>query len=265
MTEFNGNGDDESELSKAFGNVYLLQRDGEVDRIPQTKENALAYEYGYENFVTDTTGSETITFEVDGEVIQIESTNRADVYAIRIGDGRVVRNNPVNVDRVYQGIYEVENETEGYILFDLYDELRETHVDYNRAKELQERYAVIPPVSVEYGTRGWIIEDMFLLTWYNSVYLINRDFNEQPYSLRSMKETRKDIEFIGLELDDSDFTGGFEHEQLDECVSEKLMVFFYKAFWLVSHREQYPDKVFWSLINQYIQEDRRKSQDRGEM
>ena len=243
------------ELTKAFGNTYLREdSDGEMQKISRTTKNELAYEHGYESFLRDETASEELTFTGESGVeIVIQTTQHANVYALRVGDGRVVRNPPTETEAIINGVYEAAVAGETHVLRALYEQLCDEHINHERAAELQQQYAVIPPASVDIRPRGWIIEGKFLLTWYNSLYLVTRDFNDQPYHLSSQTpEADKQVEFIGLEPEDD--VSEFTHEGLDKAVSEELMLFFYKAHWLVTHREKYPDDVFWHIINQYIQD-----------
>lgn len=248
----------DAEIVGEFGNSYLID-DGETTRsVARTPAYELAYVHGYADLVFgDVTTPPTI---VDGPPrVELTPTRSDRVFTIRIDDGRPVQNPPADRDRVLAGV--LESVTTGCTdtLAHLYDDLCDRQVDRHLLKRVQQRYAPVPPASVQITDDGWVIEDLFLLTWLGTVYLVTRQFDRPTYRVGGgVHRTDEDVAFIGLTpRGDPD---PFELPTEGDTLAEREMRFLAKAAWLASYRDRHDDDLFWELIERHVQTTRAQAQ-----
>jgi hypothetical protein len=249
---------EDAEIIGEFGNSYLID-DGETTRsIARTPAYELAYVYGHADLVFGDTETPPTIFDVPPEV-RVEPTRSDRVFTLQIDDGRPVQNPPSETDRVLKGVLEIVRNGTADTLAHLYDDLCERQVDKELITRVQRQYAPVPPASVQITDDGWVIEDMFLLTWLGTVYLVTRNFDDPTYRIGGgISRTDEDVEFIGLTpRGDPD---PFELPGDDESLDEREMLFLWKAYWLATYRERHDDDLFWDLIERHVQETRAQAQ-----
>lgn len=252
----------DAEIVGEFGNSYLID-DGETTfPVARTAEYELAYEHDKPELVFGDERTTPETFEGDPSV-SVAPTRSDRVYTLCAGDGKPVQNPPAEKDRVLAGVLEATKNGSVETLAYLYDDLCERHVDRELITTVQRRYAPVPPASIQITDDGWVIEDLFLLTWLGTVYLVTRNFDETTYRIGGgVSRTDEDVEFIGLTPRGDPET--FDVPIEGETLSETEMVFLHKAYWLASYRQNHDDDLFWDLIERHVQETRAQAQNRPE-
>ena len=241
---------DDLEVVGAFGNAYLVDDGGEVDMIPRTPTYELAYIHGYPDLAFGREMTTPYVFDVPPRV-SVASTAHHLVFVLQIDDRTAVQTPPAKKEEVMRGVIEILDDDTSHTIEHLYEDLLEQQVHVELVNALQERFAIIPPASVQISDEGWIIEDMFLLTWLGKVFLRNRDFERPVYRIRrGVEEVDEDIEFVEL-----DFRGDVETIDLPtgDQVGEKEVEFLSKAYWLTTYRDRYDDDLFWEIIERYVQ------------
>lgn len=251
---------EDAEIIGQFGNSYLID-DGETTRsVARTPAYELAYVHGHADLVFGDGETPPTIFEVP-PVVKVEPTRSDRVFTLTIDDGRPVQNPPAEKDRVLTGVLEIVTNGTADTLVHLYNDLRERQVDQELLEKVQRRYSPVPPASVQITDDGWVIEDLFLLTWLGTVYLVTRNFDQPTYRVGGgISRTDEDVEFIGLTPrgDPEPFDFPIDGETLDE----REMLFLWKAYWLASYRDQHEDDLFWDLIERHVQETRAQAQKR---
>lgn len=249
---------EDADIIGEFGNTYLID-DGETTRsVARTPAYELAYVHGHADLVFGDSETSATVFEGPPEV-RVEPTRSDRVYTLQIDDGRPVQNPPSETERVLEGVLEIAETGATDTLAHLYDDLRERQVDQDLLERVQQQYAPVPPASVQLTDDGWVIEDMFLLTWLGTVYLVTRNFAEPSYRVGGgVRRTDEDVEFIGLTpRGDPD---PFELPGDGETLDEREMLFLWKAYWLATYRQRHDDDLFWDLIERHVQTTRAQAQ-----
>lgn len=242
---------EEADIVAEFGNSYLVD-DGETTyTVARTPAYELAYVHGHGDLVFGDEQTPATVFEGSPSV-RVEPTRSNRVFTLQVDDGRPVQNPPAERDRVLAGILEIVRTGTADTLVHLYDDLSDRQVDSDLLERVQARYAPVPPASVQVTDDGWVIEDMFLLTWLGTVYLVTRRFDRPSYRIGGgVSRTDDDVEFIGLTP-----RGDPEPFELpgDDTLDEREMVFLWKAYWLASYRDRHDDDLFWDLIERHVQQ-----------
>jgi len=251
---------EDAEIVGEFGNTYLIDDGDAQHSVARTSAYELAYIHGHGDLVFGDSETPATVFEVPPE-IRVQSTHSDRVFTLQVDDGRPVQNPPSETDRVLTGVLEIIENDVADTLVHLYEDLLDRQVDTDLINTVQRRYAPVPPASVDITDDGWVIEDMFLLTWLGTVYLVTRNFDEPTYRVGGgVSRTDEDVEFIGLTPRGE--PEPFDYEIDGETLDEREMLFLWKAYWLATYRERHDDDLFWDLIERHVQHTRASTQHR---
>jgi len=258
---------EDADIVGEFGNSYLLDDGDTTHTVPRTAAYELSYIHGHADLVFGDAETPPTIFEGgDGEpTVAVRPTDSQRVFTLRVDDRKPVQNPPADRDRVLSGVREIVAADGRESIVHLYEELSDAQADADLLQNVQRRYAPVPPASIQHTDDGWVVEDLFLLTWLGSVYLVTRNFDQATYHVGGgISRSDEDVEFIGLTPrgDPEDVAAGLDLTVDGESIGANEMEFLWKAYWLATYRDRHDDDLFWDLIERHVQTTRAAEQQR---
>lgn len=271
-------GEWQGEIVGSFGNSYLVD-DGRRERVvPKTIEGQLASHTDLADLLTPDPSVGLLWFDTDPPVAVGPTRSRA-IFRLAAGRNRpVICSPPGDRDLILNAALDVATNDTPAALTYLYDEYQEASVRRAVVNALQTRYHVLPPAALQIQDVGWVIEDVFVLTYYGRVYLTSTPFSDDAYRLqRDVEAMDTAVEFMALEP--SDEPGEPDPEVADDATDEQragltdieLPIptrdgtgtrrvtltsdearFIERATWLADYREHYDDDVFWDQVERHV-------------
>lgn len=232
--------------------MLLITIDGTTTYVNNTPKNKLLfdreqYAVNGKSLYTLLHGSDDTRIVLDADpYVALAPTQHEDVYRLWYGtpERNSVRTPVERVADVLNGIIDVVEDNDHDCLKGVYD-----HVINNQVRRevvgLFLDYNKLPTDRIEVMAEGWVIDDMFLVTWDTDVYLWTDTWKEGSYDPRSSQQYEQPGEFVTIEpqgeLDPRDVRVGTQTYRFGKL--ERL--FIYRVNWMLDweHNINDPAKV----------------------
>jgi hypothetical protein len=233
----------------------IIKDDGEPDLVKATPENILLFdpedelpfENGLHNFLS---GDQAIIFSEDDPEVIVAPTNNEYCYIIRV-DGSTVETTPNQSERVLRSIKDAAIDGSTRSLIEVYRDIMDKQVRRSVVNALLSTFD--GSERIKQTSRGWLVDDFYLVNWKASMYTRRNDPNEPDYKRESggVKETDRSYEFVQLNLhrdiESVNVAIGGEQYRL----TEREMLFLAKVKWLLNRRKHHPDQPFWMYVDKW--------------
>lgn len=226
----------------------IIDDSGQPQLVKGTAENLLLYdpeeelpfEDGLYGFLS---GDDALILSDDPEII-VAPTDNEYCYILRVNEN-TVETTPRQAEDTLEGIRQAATRGKTNMLVQLYQDIMAEQVRRPVINALFDTFDETDRINVI--SRGWLVDEMYLINWEASMYLRHNDPDEGDYKRGSggVTQTDKSYEFVQLNLrrdiDPVQVNIGGETYRL----TEREMLFLSKVKWLLNRREYHPDKPFW--------------------
>lgn len=188
-------------------NMLLLDIDGTVTYVSNTPKNKLLFDrekfsINGKSLYSLLHGNDgmRVVLSYDDPYVALSPSQHEDVYRLWYGtrDHHDVRTPVEQVEKVLNGIIEVVEDDDPSALKEVYD-----HVINNQVRRevvgLFLDFGKLPTDRIDVMAEGWLIDEMFLVTWDAKVYLWTDSWKEGSYDPRRSTQYEKPGEFITIE------------------------------------------------------------------
>jgi len=237
----------------------VIRDTGQPDLVKATAENILLYdpedELPFENGLYEfLNGQQALVLnEEDPEVI-VAPTNNEYCYILRVR-GNTVETTPNQAEQVLEGVKDAAIDAKVQGLVELYDDIMSSQVRRPVINALLKTFDEDSRIQVT--SRGWLIDDFYLVNWEASMYLRHNDPDEGDYKRGGggVQQTDRSYEFVQLSLrrDIEPIEVAIKGEKYR--VTEREMLFLAKVKWLLNRRHHHPDKPFWMYADKWASVD----------
>jgi hypothetical protein len=232
----------------------IIDESGQPQLVKATPENVLLYDPeddlpfddGLHGFLS---GEKAVVLSDEPEVI-VGPTNNEYCYILRVR-GSTVETTPNQAEDVLSGIKEAATEDNIQTLTSLYDDIRANQVRRPVVNALYSTFS--EQERINRTSRGWLVDEFYLVNWEASMYLRHNDPDEGDYKRGggSVQQTDRSYEFVQLNLrrdiEPVDVTIQGETYRL----TEREMLFLAKVKWLLNRRKHHPDQPFWMYADKW--------------
>lgn len=237
----------------------ILDDRGQPQLVKATAENVLLYdpedELPFENGMHEFLGGQQalVLSENDPEVI-VAPTNNEYCFILRVR-GNTVETTPNQAEAILEGVKDAAIEGKVQDLVELYDDIMSSQVRRPVVNALLKTFDEDNRIQVT--SRGWLVDDFYLINWEASMYLRHNDPDEPDYQRGGggVTETDRSYEFVQLRLrrDIDPIEVAIKGETYR--LTEREMLFLAKVKWLLSRRHHHPDQPFWMYADKWASVD----------
>jgi len=237
----------------------VIRDNGQPDLVKATAENILLYdpedELPFENGLYEfLNGQQALVLnEEDPEVI-VAPTGNEYCYILRVR-GNTVETTPNQAEDVLNGVKDAAIDARVQGLVELYDDIMSSQVRRPVVNALLKTFD--EDTRIQVTSRGWLVDDFYLVNWEASMYLRHNDPDEPDYQRGGggVTETDRSYEFVQLRLRrDIDPIEVAIHGETYR-LTEREMLFLAKVKWLLNRRHHHPDKPFWMYADKWASVD----------
>lgn len=197
----------QAELVEEFGNMFLVEINGEIRKVAATSKNELLYRHGMYRLLHPDAEDERVilTDEEEDEFIAIAPTENDSVYQIWVGNSQYpIMNTPSRAKDVLKGVKEATESPKDYSqIKSVYNDIASNQV---RRSVINHTRSIFPQTEVIPDKEGWNIMGLFILTWDSRVFLnTTKDIDDRKtykVSGRSVKESENSKQFLRLSISD---------------------------------------------------------------
>jgi hypothetical protein len=233
----------------------ILDEKGQPQLVKGTAENLLLWdpddELPFENGLYEfLSGQQALVLSEDEPEIIVAPTNNEYCYIIRV-DGSTVETTPNQSERVLRSIKDAAIDGSTRSLIEVYRDIMDKQVRRSVVNALLSTFD--GSERIKQTSRGWLVDDFYLVNWKASMYTRRNDPNEPDYKRESggVKETDRSYEFVQLNLhrdiESVNVAIGGEQYRL----TEREMLFLAKVKWLLNRRKHHPDQPFWMYVDKW--------------
>ncbi len=254
---------------KDLSNMLLIEIDGRATYMSNTPKNKLlfdreTYAVNGKSLYTLLHGAEEesrIVLCDDDPYVAIAPSPHENVYRLWYGSRNQysVRTPVGRVEDVLRGIISLVEDDDPEQLADVY-----THVIDNQVRReivgLFLDFGKLPTDRIEVLAEGWLIDEMFLVTWDAEVYLFTDNWRAGSYDPRSSEQYEHPGEFLTITPTD-DAGEPIDPEPHDVSVGEQTVrfgklewVFIYRVQWLLDWEHNIDDPAKVEVIKRTFDE-----------
>jgi hypothetical protein len=237
----------------------ILDEKGQPQLVKGTAENLLLWdpddELPFENGMYEfLSGQQALVLSEDNPEVIVAPTNNEYCYILRVR-GNTVETTPNQAEAVLEGIKGAATDGKYEPLVELYDEIMSSQVRRPVVNALLNTFDEDGRIQIT--SRGWLVDDFYLVNWEASMYLRHNDPDEPDYERGGggVTETDRSYEFVQLrtprDIDPIEVSITGETYRL----TEREMLFLAKVKWLLNRREHHPDKPFWMYVDEWASVD----------
>jgi hypothetical protein len=188
-------------------------------------------------------GDEALILSEEPDVMVAPTSNEY-CYVVKVRSD-TIETTPNQSNRVLAGIKEAIVDDDTDKLIRLHEEVMETQVRREIINALRETFEQSDRITSK--SRGWLVDDFYLVDWTASMYTKNDDPDENDVrrSGDSVVETDSSYEFVqgNFSRESEPITVGIQGDSYR--LTEREMLFLSKVTWLLDRREYHPDMPFW--------------------
>ncbi len=227
----------------------ILDDKGQPQLVKATAENILLYdpenELPFENGLYDfLNGQQALVLSEENPEVIVAPTNNRYCYILRVR-GNTVETTPNQAEEVLEGVKNAAIDGEMQNLVELYDEIMSSQVRRPVVNALHKTFD--EDTRIQIMSRGWLVDDFYLVNWEASMYLKHNDPDEPDYQRGGggVQQTDRSYEFVQLDLrrDIEPIEVAIKGETYR--LTEREMLFLAKVKWLLNRRNHHPDRPFW--------------------
>ena len=238
---------------------FLILEEGQPVLKKATAENVLLYDPedelpfddGLHGFMS---GKEALVLSEDDPEVIVAPTNNEYCYILRVR-GKTVESTPRQAQDVLEGIRDALVDGNISPLVDIYDDIMANQVRRHVVNALSSTFEEADRITE--SSRGWLVDDFYLVNWEASMYTRHNDPDEGDYKRGGggVRQTDRSFEFVQLNLrrdiEPIEVTIGGEKYR----VTEREMLFLAKVKWLLNRRHHHPDRPFWMYADKWASVD----------
>jgi len=204
-------------------------------------ENELPFENGMHEFLS---GEQALLLSEEDPEIIVAPTNNEYCYILRVR-GNTIETTPSQAEDVLKGVKDAAIEEDLQSLVEVYDEIISNQVRRSVVNALLKTFD--EDNRINRTSRGWLIDDFYLVNWEASMYLKHNDPSEPDYKRGTggVIETDQSYEFVQLQLRRDIEPVRITIKENTYRLTEREMLFLAKVKWLLNRRQHHPDKPFW--------------------
>lgn len=238
----------------------IIRPDGQPDLVKATPENTLLYdpegELPFDNGLYEFLhGQHALVLSEDNPEVIIAPTSNDHCYILRVR-GNTVETTPNQAEEVLRGVKEAATGNRDVTrLVNLYENIMANQVRRGVINALKSTFDEEERITVV--SRGWLIDDFYLVNWEASMYVKHDDPDEPDYKRGGggVTEVDRSHEFVQLDLrrDINPIEVSIAGESYK--LTEREMLFLAKVKWLLNRRHYHPDMPFWKRADRYASVD----------
>jgi hypothetical protein len=239
--------------SEEITQFTILDEKGQPQLVKGTAENLLLWdpddELPFENGLYEfLSGQQALVLSEDEPEIIVAPTNNEYCYILRVR-GNTVETTPNQAEEVLEGIKDAAIDEDVKRLVELYDDIMSSQVRRPVVNALHKTFD--EDTRIQITSRGWLVDDFYLVNWEASMYLRHNDPDEPDYQRGGggVTETDRSYEFVQLSLrrDIEPIEVAIKGETYR--LTEREMLFLAKVKWLLNRRHHHPDQPFWQFAD----------------
>lgn len=239
----------------------VIREDGQPDLVKATAENILLWdpedELPFENGLYEfLSGEHALVLREENPEVIVAPTNNEYCYILRVR-GNTVETTPNQAEEVLEGIKEAAIDGNVTPLVRTYDDIMSSQVRRPVVNALLKTFDETNRITQI--SRGWLVDDFYLVNWEASMYTKHNDPDEGDYQRGGggVRQTDRSFEFVQLNLrrdiEPVEVTIRGETYRL----TEREMLFLAKVKWLLNRRHHHPDQPFWKYADKWASVDER--------
>lgn len=233
----------------------ILDDRGQPQLVKATAENILLYdpedELPFENGMHEfLSGQQALVLSEEEPEIIVAPTNNEYCYILRVR-GNTVETTPTMAEDILEAVKDAAIDGHVQGLVDVYDDVVSNQVRRSVVNVLKKTFEQDGRIQIT--SRGWLVDDFYLINWEASMYLRHNDPDE-PDKKRGgggVRETDRSYEFVQLSLRrDIESVEVVIHGETYR-LTEREMLFLAKVKWLLNRRDHHPDEPFWMYVDKW--------------
>lgn len=253
---------------KDLSNMLLIEIDGRATHVSNTPKNKLLYDR--ETYAVNGKSLYTLLHGADeGErvvlnedpYVAVAPSQHENVYRLWYGarDQYSVRTPVDRVEDVLRGIIDLVEDDDPGTLADVYDQVINNQVR-REIVGLFLDFEKLPTDRIDVLAEGWLLDEMFLITWDAEVYLFTESWKAGSYDPRSAKQYEQPGEFLTITpTDDAGNPVEVEPQEIplgDRTVrfGELEWLFIYRVRWMLDWEHNLDDPAKVEVIKRTFDE-----------